>query len=212
MKKFLSILLCGALTLSLAACSTTGSSSSSQASSSTPESSAASEVSPAVESSEAVSSVVSSEASSESSVAAEPTSEYYFKDNVVETEDLTIKITDYKVIPVGETGNEYGEAPVIAFWYDTTNKTGQEGVTPLTAWMAVFTAVQDNDPNMVNTLDVGLTPDEAAMETQTAEIKKGGTVSCAVAYVLDDETTPVTLTATKGLLGEELGSQEYPIA
>lgn len=206
MKMILSILLCGALALSLAACSSSGSSSSSQASSSTPESSVVSEASSAVESSEA-----SSEASSESSVAAEATGEYYFKDNVVETEDLTIKITDYKVIPVGEAGNEYGEAPVIAFWYDTTNKTGQEGVTPLTAWMAVFTAVQDNDPNMVNTLDVGSTPDEAALETQTAEIKEGGTVSCAVAYVLDDETTPVTLTATKGLLGEELGTQEYPV-
>ena len=212
MKRILSILLCGALALSLAACSSTGSSSSSQVDSSTPESSSASEVSSTVESSEAVSSEASSAAPSESSAEVEPTSEYYFKENVAETEDLTIKITDYKVIPVGETGNEYGEAPVIAFWYDTTNKTGQEGVTPLTAWMAVFTAVQDNDPNMVNTLDVGSTPDESALETQMAEIKEGGTVSCAIAYVLDDETTPVTLTATKGLLGEELGSQEYPIA
>ena len=200
MKKILSILLCGALALSLAACS-----------SSTPESSTASEVSSETSQTEESVAESSSQVSSESSVAAEATGDYYFKDNVVETEDLTIKITDYKVIPVGEAGNEYGEAPVIAFWYDTTNKTGQEGVTPLTAWMAVFTAVQDNDPNMVNTLEVGLTPDEAAMETQTAEIKEGGTVSCAVAYVLDDETTPVTLTATKGLLGEELGTQEYPV-
>lgn len=212
MKRILSILLCGALALSLVACSTTGSSSSSQASSSTPESSAASEVSSAVESSETVSSEVSSEVSAESSAAADPASEYYFKDNVAETEDLIIKITDYKVIPVGEPGNEYGEDSVIAFWYETTNKTGQEGVTPLTAWTVVFTAVQDNDPNMVNTLDVGSTPDESALETQMAEIKEGGTVSCAIAYVLDDETTPVTLTATKGLLGEELGSKEYPIA
>lgn len=203
MKKLLSCTLSILLIASFAACSSadTGSSASADTESSMASSS----------SSEEITSDSNAQTSSESSAVEEPTSEFYFKDGVVQTEDLTITITDYKVIPVGEAGNEYGEAPVIAFWYDTTNKTGKEGINPLTAWMAVFTAVQDNDPNMVNELDVGMTPDEAALDTQTAEIKEGGTVSCAVAYVLDDETTPVTLTATKGIAGEELGTQDYPV-
>lgn len=40
---------------------------------------------------------------------------YTFKDGKVSMEDIDIKITKYKVIPVGEKGNEYGENPVIAF-------------------------------------------------------------------------------------------------
>ena len=211
MKRFLCALLCGVLALSLVACSSTDSSTGSSEPSSSSEVSASGESSEGSgETSEALNE--SSAEPGESSENVEATGEYYFRDNVVETEDLTIKITDYKVIPVGEAGNEYGDAPVFAIWYDTTNKSGKEGITPLVAWMAVFTAVQDNDPDMVNTLTTGLTPDDAALETQMAEIKKGGTVSSAVAYVLDDESTPVTLTATKGVLGEELGSQEYPIA
>ena len=39
----------------------------------------------------------------------EPESEYYFKDNVLVSEDVRIEIKDWKVIPVGDTGNEYGE-------------------------------------------------------------------------------------------------------
>ena len=33
-------------------------------------------------------------------------------------EDIDLKITKYKVILVGEEGNEHGDAPVIAFWYE----------------------------------------------------------------------------------------------
>ena len=131
---------------------------------------------------------------------------------MVVTEDVQIEITDYKVIPVGEAGNEYGDAPVIAFWYSTTNRSGKEDITPMMAWIAIFSAVQDNDPNMVNELEVGMMPDDAYLDTQMAEIKPDGTVDCAISYVLDDETTPVTLTATKGILGEELGSQNFEIA
>lgn len=205
MKRIFAALLAGLAVFSMAACSSQPSSSS-EGSSSSEASTAQSVVSEA--SSEV--SEVSSEVSVESSASA--SSEYYFADNVAVTEDVKIEITDWKVIPVGEEGNEYGEAPVIAFWYSTTNLSGKEGISPMTAWMAIFTAVQDNDPDMVNTLEAGLLPDQAYLDTQMAEIKDGGTVDCAVSYVLTDETTPVTLTATKGLLGEELGSQNFDIA
>ncbi len=142
----------------------------------------------------------------------EPESEYYFKDNVLVSEDVRIEIKDWKVIPVGDTGNEYGEKPVIAFWYDTTNLSGNENVTPSTAWIAMFTAVQDNDPNMVNELNVGMLPDEQYLDSQMAQIKKDGTVSNAIAYELTDETTPVVLKATRGIGGDTLGEQTFDIA
>ncbi len=159
----------------------------------------------------------SQEQGSEEPVSSKPeetsaASDYYFADNVLVSEDVRIEITDWKVIPAGETGNEYGDAPVIAFWYSTTNLTGKESVSPMTSWIAMFTAIQDNNPNLVNKLNVASLPDQAFLETQMATIKKGGTVDCAVAYTLSDTTTPVTLNATRGLLGEDLGKQTFNIA
>ena len=133
-----------------------------------------------------------------------------FANNVYTSDDYTITITEYKIIQPGETGNEYGESPVIAFWYDTTNTGDSEDLTPTTAWMLTFEAVQDNDPNAVNTLNVGMLPDEQYMDSQLQNIKPGGTVSNAVAYELDDTTTPVTLTA-KDILGNVYGSQEFAV-
>lgn len=140
-----------------------------------------------------------------------PTSEYYFADNVLVSEDVRIEITDWRVIPVGEEGNEYGDVPVIAFWYTVTNLSGSENVTPIGSWIAMFTAIQDNDPNMVNELEVGMLPDDAYLDTQMATVKEGGTVECAIAYELDDTTTPVVLHATRGLFGEDLGEQTFEI-
>ena len=44
-----------------------------------------------------------------------------------------------------------------------------------------------------------------------SKIKIGRTVSGAVAYELTDLTTPVKLTAYKGVDGAELGSQEFAV-
>lgn len=140
------------------------------------------------------------------------TGEYTFKDGKVSMEDIDLKITKYKVIPVGEEGNEYGDAPVITFWYETTNKT-EKDISPMTAWFASFPEgpIQDNDKNKVNKLQVALHPDKALVNDQMSKIKKGGTVSGAIAYKLTDLTTPVKLTAYKGIGGIELGSQEFAV-
>lgn len=142
----------------------------------------------------------------------EPSSKYYFENNVLVTEDVRIEIVDCEIIQIGEPGNEYGEKPVIAFTYDTTNLTGNEAVNPISAWIAFFTAVQDNDPNYVNVLDVGMAPYDEYLDTQSATIKKGGTVRDATAYELDDLETPVTLIAQRIMDDEPLGEQTYNVA
>ena len=130
---------------------------------------------------------------------------YYFKDNKLVIHDLNIQITQTKIIQPGETGNEYGEKPVIAFWYKVTNKTNKE-IDAMTAWIAVFKAFQDNNSNTVNELEVASLPDDRFLDTQSQTIKRNGTVENAVAYTLSDTTTPVKLTATKGVDGKKLGS------
>ena len=134
----------------------------------------------------------------------------YFKDNEAKLEDVKIKITETKVIPVGEEGNEYGDKPVFAIWYETTNLSDDD-INPTSGWMAVFEAVQDNDPNAINTLEVGSHPDDQYLDSQLETIKKGGTVKNAVAYELDDLETPVTLIATQGIFGDKLGEQTFNI-
>lgn len=140
----------------------------------------------------------------------EESKDVYFKDGEAKLNDLKIKITETKVIQPGEPGNEYGEKPVFAIWYDTTNLSDKD-INPSTAWIAVFTAIQDNDPNAINELEVGMLPDESHLDTQLETIKKDGTVSNSIAYELDDLETPVTLVATQGIMGDELGRQDYNV-
>lgn len=79
--------------------------------------------------------------------------------------------------------------------------------------MAAFPegAIQDNDENKVNKLQTASYPDKTLLNDQAATIKKGGTVSGAIAYKLTDLTTPVKLTAYKGVDRIELGSQEFAV-
>jgi ribosome-associated protein YbcJ (S4-like RNA binding protein) len=129
---------------------------------------------------------------------------------IVKLHDINIKITSWKVIPVGQKGNEYGEKPVIAFWYDTTNKTNKE-IDPINAWLAVFSVYQDTSKSQVNELDVASLPDEKFLDTQTEAIKKNGTASNAIAYDLDSETVKVNLKAHKGDGGKLIAKQKIAI-
>lgn len=136
--------------------------------------------------------------------------EVYFKDNEAKLVDLKINIMDTKIIQVGEKGNEYGDKPVFAIWYNTTNLSDKD-IDPTTAWTVVFTAIQDNNPNSINEIEVAALPDERFLDTQLETIKKGGTVENAIAYELDDLETPVTLVANQGIGGKELGRQDFKL-
>ena len=133
----------------------------------------------------------------------------YFKDNEVKRGDLKITITETKVIPVGEKGNERGETPVFAIWYSVTNQSDKE-ISPGLAWQSTFTAIQ-GDPNADNKLGVGFLPDDRFKETEFENIKKDETVENAIAYDLKDLETPVILVARQGYEGKELGKKEFAI-
>ena len=140
--------------------------------------------------------------------------EYYFDGIDLVAEDFTITVTDYKVLQPGETGNDYGSEPVLAFWFDITvydHVTNKE-YNPNTAWLFSFEAIQDNNPNAINTIRIGSLPDSAHRESQRQTIKPGGTVSSSISYKLSDLETPVTLIAYDSrILGEELGQFDYPV-
>lgn len=133
-----------------------------------------------------------------------------FAEGVLTTPDMRIEITRNEVIDPGEEGNEYSEKPVIAFWYEITNISGE----PLDAtdFVMVMSAYQDNDPNSLNELQIDFFgPDESLAEHSTQQIKKGGTVEGAISYELDDKTTPVELVATPPFETREIGRTTYPL-
>lgn len=130
-----------------------------------------------------------------------------FKNGVLTTPDMKVVITRHEVIPVGEKGNEYGSKPIIAFWYDMTNRTAK-ALSP-TDIVMVMTAYQDNNPNAENELEVGMHPDDSLLDAQMENIKKGGTVEGAVAYELDDLKTPVELVASDDFGMNEIGTVTY---
>ena len=121
-----------------------------------------------------------------------------FQEGVLTTPEVRVEITDYRVIQPGGEGNQYGKDPVLAIWYDTTNlgSESEDAPNPLGVFIPVFTAYQDNNPDVVNTLSVGMMPDLELLDYQTAAIKPGRTAPNAIAYVLTDLTTPVELAAT----------------
>jgi len=131
-----------------------------------------------------------------------------FEHEVLTTSDIRIQVLRHKVIKAGQKGNEYGEKPVIAFWYTTTNLSGDD-VDP-THFIYHFRAYQDNNPDAVNELDVGPLPDDRFLDSQTETIKKGGTVENAMAYELDDLVTPVELVATESL-DDVIGKASYAL-
>lgn len=203
-------LLCG---MTLAGCGGNDTTANSSSAESSIESTAvaSSESSTTVESS----TVASTEAAKEESTGdfVDSAADATFDGTILKGNSYSIRITDHKVIPVGDPGNEYGENPVIAFWYDTMVAPDYDNSAPIypgMVWMMNFNAVQDNDPNMINELNVGNLPDDQFLDTQNAEIKPGGTVPCAIAYELTDTETPVTLTA-KDMMGTEYGSFDFAV-
>ena len=150
----------------------------------------------------------SSENVSVPAAAKEKKAETAFKRGVLTTPDVKIEITDHKVIPAGAKGNEYGDKPVLALWYKTTNVSGED-VDP-TDFIFHFEAYQDNNPDRDKKLDVGIMfSDDRFRDSHMENIKKGRTVEDAIAYELDDLTTPVKLVARESLFDEELGSVTY---
>lgn len=136
-----------------------------------------------------------------------------FDGTMLRGNSYSVRITSHKVINPGEEGNEYGNKPVIAFWYDTLvsqDYKNDRPIDPMSSWIMNFKAVQDNDPNAINELQIASLPDKNFLQSQMSQIKPGGTVANAVAYELTDTTTPVKLTE-KDMMGTEYGSFEYKL-
>lgn len=135
----------------------------------------------------------------------------YFKDGVLNTKNITVKILNYQILKSGDPGTEYSKGKsLIVFTYEVTNKS-DEDVTADLGWLEAFEVIQDNDPNTINTLDPTLLSNDENIATSYDKIKKGGTVKNTSAFILTDDTTPVTIVGHDGLSGIKLGEQKFEI-
>ncbi|WP_195852533.1 DUF5067 domain-containing protein [Aerococcus sanguinicola] len=133
-----------------------------------------------------------------------------FDGTYLDTVDIDIEIEDVRVLPVGAEGNEEGEAPVIAFWYQATNKSEEE-LSPFEAWIRCFVPTQHQDQlddNLDNDLAIAKLPDARYRKTQNKKLKRNESAKTAIAFKIADMKAPVTLFA-KTAQGKLLGSQDY---
>ncbi|ECB9831963.1 DUF5067 domain-containing protein [Listeria monocytogenes] len=133
-----------------------------------------------------------------------------FKDGVLENGYQKIKITKHKVIPAGEKGNENGFEPVIAFWFEITNKTNEK-LSPNFSWWKEIDIYQIMESKQAIELEEAPLPDDQFLSTYDEDIKKGVTVQSAVAYYLFDDAAPVDLVYGGFLGGEVYGKTRYQI-
>ena len=103
--------------------------------------------------------------------------------------------------------DEFEDSGTIIFHYTFTNKT-DESQNPGSFWWVRFSAIQDNDPNVIVDLEGSSLPEEY-FDVISAEVKPNGMMDYAASYVLIDDVTPVTLIASQ--YGEELGRTEIKI-
>lgn len=128
-----------------------------------------------------------------------------FNGKVVKTKHLKLEITQTKVLPVGEKGNENGSKPVLAIWFKATNLTKAK-TTAKAAWTTIFTAYQQQASQ--HQLTIGTSPDQTLRNSQTQNIAPGHTVTSAIAYELVDQQTPVTL---KAVAERTLGTKVFGV-
>ena len=119
----------------------------------------------------------------------EPEASVYFKDDVLKIDMATIKLTGFEVAPPNQDFGE--EKSTLILTYEFTNDS-DEALQPGTVWIACFEATHTDMNNMSFT-----------------DVKPGATVQSVISYNINDTTKPITLKATQGVGGQDLGEKVY---
>ncbi|EGQ3295196.1 DUF5067 domain-containing protein [Staphylococcus pseudintermedius] len=128
-----------------------------------------------------------------------------FTNDTLVIDDAILKIKDTFIVNDKDSGKKS-----VVFKYEVKSKSGRENVAPNTIFMAGFTVLQDTENSMAE-LDTGTTPNTGKYEEWSKHaydtIKKGKSAKGIIGYELENDNK-VTLKATKGIGGKELGEKE----
>src|SRR5699024_2709213 len=133
-----------------------------------------------------------------------------FQDGVIDINNVKLEIQETKVIKPGEKGNEDGENPVFAIWYNATNRTDEE-ITPEEAWTSQISTIQRSGAEHAHKLEVTSLHNETDSDTQNAPIKKDETAENSVAYELTSSKIPVSFILEDATTGETAGEDNFDI-
>uniref|UniRef100_A0AB39C7K5 Terminase large subunit n=1 Tax=Staphylococcus phage Pel11 TaxID=3235046 RepID=A0AB39C7K5_9CAUD len=132
-----------------------------------------------------------------------------FTNDTLVIDDAVLKIKDTFIVNDKDSGKKS-----IVFKYEVKSKSGRENVAPNTIFMAGFTVLQDTE-NSIAELDAGTTPNTGKYEEWSKHaydtIKKGKSAKGIIGYELENNNK-VTLKATKGIGGKELGEKEIDLS
>ncbi|RIN36997.1 DUF5067 domain-containing protein [Staphylococcus succinus] len=131
-----------------------------------------------------------------------------FKNDTLVIDDAVLKIKDTFLVNDANSDDK-----LLAFKYEVKNKTDKDEINPRNVWLATMNAEQDGD-NTVNTLEQGATPLTGKFEEWGKhlddKIKKNKSAKGIVTYSLENDKD-VTLKATQGVDGKELGTKKIKI-
>ncbi|EGQ3964499.1 TPA: DUF5067 domain-containing protein [Staphylococcus pseudintermedius] len=132
-----------------------------------------------------------------------------FTNDTLVIDDAVLKIKDTFIV-----NDKDDDKKSIVFKYEVKSKSGRENVAPNTIFMAGFTVLQDTE-NSIAELDAGTTPNTGKYEEWSKHaydtIKKGKSAKGIIGYELENDNK-VTLKATKGIGGKELGEKEIDLS
>ncbi|HDT9019432.1 TPA: DUF5067 domain-containing protein [Staphylococcus pseudintermedius] len=132
-----------------------------------------------------------------------------FTNDTLVIDDAVLKIKDTFIINDKDSGKKS-----IVFKYEVKSKSGRDNVTPNAIFMAGFTVLQDTDSSLAE-LNVGTTPTTGNFEEWDKHsndiIKQGKTAKGIAGYELENDRK-ITLKATKGVGGKDLGEKEIDLS
>lgn len=130
-----------------------------------------------------------------------------FTNDILRIEDAEIKI---KKIETAKPNTEMGETkPTLIITFSFKNKK-DEPLDAMTTWIACFTATQDGG-DTIDELDVAMAPQakkyKKLNENTQANLKSGKTINAVISYNIKYKNKPITLKATQGIAGKDLGEK-----
>lgn len=133
-----------------------------------------------------------------------------FHAGTLTTPDAQFKITGHRLLPVGETGNESGPAPLLLIYLDVS-QTGHNNLIAPNDWFMFVTVTQPHPSGVKQTLQPVFQLNSFDRSIAGIPLQPGQSTATYIAYELIDEKTPVELIATDNSSLNEVGRQVVDI-
>lgn len=124
--------------------------------------------------------------------------------------DSTFKIDNIEIIPSSDPEN-YSENDLLGITYTVTLDQDAQPDNAEIIWMRKVEIIQDNNPNIINSLMYGFYFVEEFADAQIQNIKPGGSNQYMMVYELSDFVTPLEITFYEDLWSSDKVAAQFTI-